>query len=451
LSLFSLDIIHDPGNDRFVVVDLNGCRSTLSAFRRLYGDDRVQNQVLTIIAEQGRGRIHAPSLLSEPALRLYGLGPLEDAPACGLNRAAEAYMMRGSPYVIAGEEPTAALARRLGIEYVQWQAQWDPGDCQLVLRSSSEACATLDEWRPDGVIWPFSWNLRRFCFDPACRVLNPLPVHLATTNKLLLARRLGEELVPPTAAFNFLDHDVSYETYADVLEPGQLTVVKPACGRRGYGLFTPRQSDISALAREMGVAVAVDRAEAGALLFALAALQGEGWEYLALIQPFLPGDIRQHPETQAGHLVTLRALVDAFDGKCRLIDMCEILHNESVSAPTGLGRQSLVSSGELGAVLEVPSGIADRAARAAEHAVERVVATTRDLTPDAALEREIEEAIAMLSERTRIPLGEVFAFAHRRLASSDMRLEPCHGRYPVFPARCVAGGVPGAAAVSGTP
>jgi glutathione synthase/RimK-type ligase-like ATP-grasp enzyme len=51
MSLYGLDIIIDQNNNRFLI-EINGIRSGMNGFRQVYGDNRVENKVYSMLAEK---------------------------------------------------------------------------------------------------------------------------------------------------------------------------------------------------------------------------------------------------------------------------------------------------------------------------------------------------------------------------------------------------------------
>ncbi|QZN99103.1 hypothetical protein [Chenggangzhangella methanolivorans] len=340
--VYALDvIIPSVGSGRVspIVVDFNGSRSGLSAAEAKFGDSRIEVEVLSALAEAGAGRVLAPVLRRSPVLReQISLETIlrVDRSSAGIGRARDAYMPVGRTFALDAEERVAKLARRIGILYETLIFDWVPERRTLVAHGPKSQ--TMNDWSPGtAVVWPYTWDWRAFAFPAASRLVNPLALQLLATNKLFLAAADEASLVDhgasysaSTAAFGFLRDAGEWveNTQRTSANNSGLWVVKPAQGRRGFGVALCGANGLVDYARMAGIEGDAASLKRGLKALAAASLAGDLPEALTLIQPYVSPSIRRHPDTGLLHGTVQRACVLSDGRGARCIDVTSVLFRE---------------------------------------------------------------------------------------------------------------------------
>lgn len=370
--VYALDIVVPDEGDP-LVVDVNGARSGVEAQRSLYGDDRVQEAVLVPLAEAGGGVITTVSQTS-PAPRQNSLSAarlrMAGGSSCGWYEAADAYVPLGDPAARGRERLPAAVARRLGVDYRSATVEWR--DDRFVVTESGKT-RDLRDWRPAGVVWPYAWDQRILALPAGVPVCNPLPYSLPTTNKLLASHLLNDVGVPPTRpAGPWLPGSALLAELTAA--SARLTVVKPAVGRRSFGVVLVPTDRLAEVAPALGLVSTPERLERTAELTVFGLLWGQATELLALAQPYVPPRLRRHPGTGAPHGSVARATVVVERDVPRCVDVCAFL----VPEPYGRSRAGLMlTGGGDPAVVALPDDEAAEVRRTAESVVSRLEEAVR--------------------------------------------------------------------------
>ncbi len=357
--VYALDMIvpnQRMGDGDIVVIDLNGSRSGCVAQRSLYGDDRVQDGILEILAQAGRGIIQSITQVSSAPQQVL----LESARArtrtnglihCGCYNAVNAYIPLGDPFCREQEKYTAECAKRLGIEYREALVTWDTSIKEFWVEER-KGKSLLRDWSPEGIIWPYSWDQRNFPLPPNCLTCNPPHYSLSTTNKLLcaiLASRGGMgNRVPAYAPGGFwLKSSPRLTEAISIVARGPLSIIKPLSSFRGFGTLIVPTHALLDLLPTIGFTANQEQLDFGANLLMLAMLWGEGHELLGLLQAYVEPRVSLHQETGRPHVSIVRATVvvgpDTEDRSPRCVDACQIL--ASVPRDGQIRRDALIISG----------------------------------------------------------------------------------------------------------
>jgi hypothetical protein len=321
-----------------VVIDFNGSRSGLIAAERRTKNRELEKHVLSFLAEAGSGTILAPVQNRSPAIlekfSIDTLLRLAQSPV-GLNRVNDAYVPIGPEFNLADEERTARLARRMGIHYSRITADWDEEQRDFSLFSNEESIGLLRHWHPkEGIVWPYSWNRRAVPLPEGAKIIEPLPYYLLATNKLFLAAaddvlrkngRMGLP-IPRSWSFGFLrPAGPSLNRLLHGFGSTPLAVIKPAAGRRGFGVLAAPVGALSQVAEMVGVTAAERLLQLGAKLIAAASLWGDLPNACTIIQPFIDGKLRRHPLTGRLHTTVYRATVKVEAHRSTCLDVTCIL------------------------------------------------------------------------------------------------------------------------------
>ncbi|MCP2250114.1 hypothetical protein [Lentzea aerocolonigenes] len=419
--VYALDIVVPDEGDP-LVVDVNGARSGVEPQRLLHGDDRVQEAVLTPLAEAGGGVITTVSQTTPAPLQdRFCAARLRLAGSrCGWYEAADAYVPVGDPAARGREQLPAATARRLGIDYRAVTVDWR--EDRFVVLDRGKTC-DLRDWRPEGIVWPYAWDQRVLPLPLDVPVCNPLPYSLPTTNKLLANHLLADVGVPPTrpAGLWLPGSPLLAEQAAG---PRRLTVVKPAVGRRSFGVVLTPTERLPEIAPDLGLVSARAGLDRTAELTVLGLLWGQATELLALAQPYVPPRLRRHPETGAMHTSIARATVVVERDVPRCVDVCAFL----VPEPHGSTRGGLMLTGAGGAaVVALADGEALEVRRAAETVVARLeeAVRTRLRGPSGAeiVRAEIGLMVELLEAGTDCPVDRAWQ-AHRDTITGYEAFDP---------------------------
>jgi hypothetical protein len=343
---------------RPVVVDVNGDRSSLLHAHQRFKDTRLDNQVLSLIAEAGGGTIFSPILRSAPAIcDKFSLSALLSASpdSVGINRVADAYVPFGPEFDLSDEYRTAKIARALGIQYTTVFADWSEADRGFRLSVDHEDIGLLDNWDPgDSAIWPYSWDRRIFPFPDRFRVKELLSHYQLTTNKLLLASFDAEFpaeslAMPITHSFGFIENNSErLSRLATEFGSSSLAIVKPAQGRRSFGVFVTPTNRLNFLAQEIGISASRTELERGRKILAASSLWGCFPEACTVIQPYIQSVMRRHPITRKLHSTVYRATVIAKEGSVRCLDITCILAKMPYDDESGtIERLSLIQDNDI--------------------------------------------------------------------------------------------------------
>jgi hypothetical protein len=296
----------------------------------------------------------------------------------------------------------------MGIVYCRYHLTWDPKGLRFLVQNADEDQVGFDyrDWQPPGVIWPYSFDQRVLPLPKGAPVCNPLPYYLGTTNKLLAAELLhADRLVPapafpPTASLGLLSAEANLEElYADLLGAAPLCVIKPAAGRRSYGVLLLPRAALSDIVGDIGAAASRDDVELGAKVLAISFLWCSGVDLLSLIQPYVQPQLGRSPRTNQYHTSLVRAVVLAEDGASpRCIDAVRVLCRDPRDGDAGrLTREAFILGACTGGSLELPDDEREPIERAAEAAIamfERGVPSHLE-KPDEMAAFRLEAAITM--------------------------------------------------------
>lgn len=425
--VYSLDMACGGFSDPpFVhVLDINGARTSFGAQEALYGDRRVESNMLKVLAEAGDGEIDSISHEALPAFASkYSYDALRQMASSeiGLSWAHTAYVPVGSPTDLSGEDRTAELAQELGISYRRWHVSWSTKECRFMIRSLSpeQREYSFKDWRPKGVLWPYSWDQRIMPLPLEAAICNPLPYYLFATNKLLSARVCrtlrGESWsAPPSASVGLIrsGSDV-VSRFEEVLGTAPLVVIKPNSGRRSYGVLVAPRADLRKVLALIGVEASREKGLAlGARVVAHALLWGTGAQSISLLQPYVMPELRLCERSGRHHAAFLRAVVVAEPGRDpRCIDVCRVLCGEPRDRSAGaMGRESYIVAGSNVTFQALSNNEYDNASAIAEACVMKLEAGADLISADRAqdvLRREIEITIAAIDEWADVSVREAW-------------------------------------------
>jgi hypothetical protein len=346
-------------------VDFNGARSGVELQRRLYGDDRVQETVLTALAEAGDGVI---TTVSQTAA-----APLQDkfcadrlrqiaGRRCGWYEASDAYVPAGNPLARAREQAPAEIARALGIDYRSVEVAWSEDHFTVrhtdpAHRVADDQPVDLRDWHPSGILWPYAWDPRVLGLPTSALVCNPTPYAIATTNKLLASILIkGSSTAPPTLPAGFwADPSGHLTTLIEQFSPtSALTVIKPAVGRRSFGVVLIPTDRLTGMAADLGLVANPDKIRKSAELTVIGLLWGQATDLLALAQPYVRPIQLQNPETGHWHRVTARATVIVTNDHVQCIDACALLAPQPTTGGSVTRDMLMVRGGNRAIVTHLP-------------------------------------------------------------------------------------------------
>jgi hypothetical protein len=361
--LYALDIlvpIRGTASDAPVVVDLNGARSSLYSTTPLADGNLIERQILVALAEAGSGRIIAPTMRRVPALvDRYSLsGLLKACPKpVGINRMLDAYVPIGPEFALDDEQRTARIARELGVDYTTIIVDWNAERRDFTVSVDDRDTGPLKEFDPqDATIWPYSWDRRIFPFPPAFSRAHSLAHFVLTTNKLLLAaidakmRSQGEcdLAMPVTQPFGFFScHGERFSQISEKFGGGSLSVIKPAFGRRSFGVLVVPTSKLPVVAEAIGIVADSSSLRMGARIVAACSLWGCLPEACTVVQPYIYPIMRSHPLTGKLHSTIHRATVLVNQGKIRCLGITCMLSDSPFEAENG--RASLLVNNNVSA------------------------------------------------------------------------------------------------------
>ncbi|MFF7453270.1 hypothetical protein [Kitasatospora sp. NPDC008115] len=408
--VYALDVLLplDHGQEP-VVVDANGARSGVEAQRRLYGDDRVQRAVLEALAGAGDGTI--VSLSQRTSLELQDRFSAERlrracGPGGGWYVAAEAYAPAGDPHARQRESVHEEVARDLGIALLRYEVGV-LDDRPVLFGADGRVVGEYGDWEPRGVVWPYAFDQRTVPLR-ADLVCNPLAYALPTTDKLLLAALVPGLLPVTRPAGPWLARGEKLAEAADWARGEDFVVVKPAAGRRSFGVVVVPGGRFAEVAGQLGV-VAPDagRLDVLARVASIGMLWGQCGELSALVQPYVRPRLERNPGTGRWHAVVARATVVSDQQGARCVDACKFV--APVPAGERAGRASMIFThsgdplveGLSAADEEAVTGCAVRFVAALEAAVD--VRLGHD-DAAATLRAETDLLVGMLEEGSDLPI-----------------------------------------------
>ncbi|HEX7239136.1 MAG TPA: hypothetical protein VF263_02630 [Longimicrobiaceae bacterium] len=434
--VYALDILVPNGStpaDEAYVLDLNGARCGLHVQKRLYGDDRVQDAVLDLLAEHGRGTIWSVSQVSSSPLQLRFDSDRVRAAAgddAGFYSARTAYMPVGDPFDLGAEGYAATRAGERGIDYRQASVGWDPAEERFFVSTDAAGPVPLAEWEPGGVVWPYSYDQRNLPLPGGTPVVNPPELAAATTNKLLSAYLSDGVASLPTVALGMLTSPRGPALdAASLLGRSELLVLKPASAWRSFGVLLFPREELAAVLAEAGLLTDRAAAERSAPLLLASLLWGSGHDLLGVLQPYVQPRLRRSPVTGQLHCAVARVTVVAEPspegGRIRCLDVCEVLAPEPREGR--LSRSSLLLEGRVhGGVLGVRDADAEQLARVAVEYVSTVErAAEQELGPAGLTRREADVLVAQLQEHTDADL--LAPWAELRQEATLRELLGAHG------------------------
>jgi hypothetical protein len=329
--IYGLDMVipdHRFDDRCALVVDVNGARAGMTAQSLLYGDNRVQEEVLCALAEAGDGVITSLSQSgSLPLQDKFSAARLQCVTAgrLGWYQCHDAFVPAGDPADRSSENTTRDAARRLGIE-LRFAELVSRGH-DLLIRTG-DATEPFASWEPAGVIWPYAWDQRLLGLPPGTRVCNELEYSLPTTNKILTQLLGAAEGYMPAASLCglWLPEGTRYEYAMRManISPSSLVVFKPLVGRRSFGVIVVPAENVHGLLSALGFIVDVDDLERAVGLTCIALMWGQAVELLALCQEYVPPVTFRHP-SGAPHAGIARVTVISDSRGVRVVDAVAIL------------------------------------------------------------------------------------------------------------------------------
>ncbi|MFE6871406.1 hypothetical protein ACFVFS_33225 [Kitasatospora sp. NPDC057692] len=392
-----------------VVVDANGARSGVEAQQRLYGDDRVQRAVLEALAAAGDGTIVSLSQRSSMDLQdRFSAERLRRAcgPGGGWYAAAEAYAPPGDPHARQRESVHEEPARELGIPLLRYEVGV-LGDRPVLFGADGRVAGDYGDWDPRGVVWPYAFDQRTVPLR-ADLVCNPLAYALPTTDKLLLAALVPELLPATRPAGPWLARGEKLAEAAEWAAGEDHVVVKPAVGRRSFGVVVVPGARFAEVAGRLGV-VARDahRLDVLARVASIGMLWGQCGELSALVQPYVRPRLERNAGTGRWHAVVARATVLSDGWGVRCIDACKFVAPVPVGERAGRASMIFTHSGDplverlSAADEEAVNGCAVRFVAGLESAVDARLGHGDDA---AALRAEADLLVGVFEEGSDLPV-----------------------------------------------
>ncbi|UIK08976.1 hypothetical protein [Neorhizobium galegae] len=339
--VYALDIVVPAAETEWsepLVVDVNGSRSGLNACLLKTGDRRLERTVLSRLAEAGAGKIYSPILRGIPKLRselslAEMLGTITQP--IGINRVNEAYMPIGDSLDYGNDQRTREFARDLGIEFETVIFDWSP--TQRTFVSDPGSIPLSNCFQDVAVVWPYSWDWRAVPFPTHARLVNPTCLQLLASNKLYAAAAAGggppldSPIMPPTSAFGFIGRKGKFRDWIASLDRGPIDqwIVKPAQGRRGYGVVVLKDENLLDYAQLAGLAADDLHLRQGGKILAAASLLGDLPEALTILQPFIDPSVRRNPYSGELHSSVQRVTVISDANGVEILDVTTILMRQA--------------------------------------------------------------------------------------------------------------------------
>ena len=416
----SLDIIEPmPGAsiERFLVVDVNGARSGYAAQRHVYGDNRVEDAVLQILGEAGKGTIFAPSqTVDHPHQNRFGAERLRQMmdSNCGWYSAIDAYVPLGDPYSTQSHDGVQNNARKLGIDYRSLDVSWNPESNLFESKEDGKGAMPYAEWEPSGIVWPYSWNYRSMPLPEKSVHCNPAHFAFTTSNKLLLSIMATDaglsHQMPPTTPLALLNMDGAAKI-VDALGSPPLTIIKPLVGRRSFGVLIVPSSKLPIIASQTGVCANSGELNKGAELLAMALLWGEGHDLLANAQAYVPPLPLLCSATKKEHVSVIRAVISVDDGGPKCIDLCRMFAPEERDGK--ISRGSLLLSGSQCHVAPLEDRLWDAAGNFSTNFVSTILQnsekTFRNLDGDGMVRMEAHLIVNALREYCDVDIASIWS------------------------------------------
>ncbi|MDU0309430.1 hypothetical protein [Rhizobium sp. 10PS4] len=243
----------------------------------------------------------------------------------------DAYMPIGESFEHGNDQRTREFARDLGINFETVIFDWSPAQRTFVTDLGSIPLS--DCFGCSAVVWPYSWDWRAVSFPSRAKLINPTVIQLLTSNKLYTAAvadrsaGLASPIMPPTIAFGFIGQEEKYREWIASLDWGPIDrwVVKPAQGRRGYGVVMLNDEELLEYAQLAGLTADGVQLLQGGKMLAAASLMGDLPEAFTILQPFIDPSARRNPHSGELHNSMQRVTVISDANGVEVLDVTTVL------------------------------------------------------------------------------------------------------------------------------
>lgn len=302
---YALEVVTDKSG-QLHVIDFNGARSDCAIQQKLYGDDRVAQEILQHLAYGADGLIelnHVDYSLLESKVSAETLRALHPD---RWYRGAHLFQPSGLSFSRRRAGHTKSLADRLHIPYSvvnmsTHSSPSRPGGLTL----SDDQSGIPSGWR----IWPYSWDQRLRPLGDS--TVNPDAQFILSTNKLIAARALGS-YSPLTrlvccrhSLLNVMPSNSPYRW-----------VIKPLRGRRGFGVLPLLGRESNDLVSRLGF-TPLKSSQTDMKILALALAFGGFVDLFAIAQRFV------HPPEKLEQPFSYRAVILARGESYTCLDVCK--------------------------------------------------------------------------------------------------------------------------------